>query len=288
MTTWAVQEIEEAFRHFWNTGMIREDWDAWADLFTEDVVYQERVLGTMNGRETIRAWIKPLMEKYGEIYGVYDWHLVDPSGNGTVVFRMENRRDNPSGEGWFDGWGLLQSLKQRAQAAGVQYVKDEAIRFEADGTGQITGVRTAGGARLQAERLGPLGHQLRKRVFAARQPLRDHDTGVIAGLDDDTLYQVFDLDAVADLQEHLRAAHFPGPLTDGDLILELQPAALQAVEDHVGRHQLAHRCRRYPLIRIPLEQHGAGSIVHDDGRPGCRLEGPGRRHHPRGDYPKRH
>ncbi len=58
-----------------------------------------------------------------------------------------------SGEGWFDGWGLLQSLKQRAQAAGVQYVKDEAIRFEADGTGQITGVRTAGGARLQAERL---------------------------------------------------------------------------------------------------------------------------------------
>ena len=106
MTTWAVQEIEEAFRHFWNTGMIREDWDAWADLFTEDVVYEERVLGTMVGRETVRAWIKPLMEKYGEIYGVYDWHLVDPSGNGTVVFRMENRRDNPSGEGWFDFPGM--------------------------------------------------------------------------------------------------------------------------------------------------------------------------------------
>lgn len=58
-----------------------------------------------------------------------------------------------SGEGWFDGWGLLQSLKQRAQAAGVHYVKDEAIRFETDGTGQIIGVRTASGARLQADRL---------------------------------------------------------------------------------------------------------------------------------------
>lgn len=58
-----------------------------------------------------------------------------------------------SGEGWFDGWGLLQSLKQRAQAAGVRYVKDEAIRFETDGTGQITGVCTAGGDRLRADRL---------------------------------------------------------------------------------------------------------------------------------------
>ena len=67
-------EVEEAFRHYWQTGMIREDWNAWADLFTEDVVYDERVLGTMHGRETIRAWIVPLMEQYGEIYGVYDWH----------------------------------------------------------------------------------------------------------------------------------------------------------------------------------------------------------------------
>ena len=55
MKTWDVAEIEQAFRLYWNTGMIREDWDAWADLFTEDVVYEERVLGTMVGRETVRA-----------------------------------------------------------------------------------------------------------------------------------------------------------------------------------------------------------------------------------------
>ena len=101
-----VEEVEEAFRVYWNTGMIREDWDAWSDLFTEDVVYDERVLGTMRGRETVRAWIKPLMAQYGEIYGVYNWHLVDPSGNGRVVFHMENRRDHPCGEGYLDFPGM--------------------------------------------------------------------------------------------------------------------------------------------------------------------------------------
>jgi hypothetical protein len=106
MKTWALAEIEEAFRLYWNTGMIREDWDAWADLFTEDVVYEERVLGTMNGRETVRAWIKPLMVQYGEIYGIYHWHQVDPSGSGRVVFHMDNRRDHPSGEGHLDFPGM--------------------------------------------------------------------------------------------------------------------------------------------------------------------------------------
>jgi len=44
------------------------------------------------------------MEQYGEIYGVYDWHMADPSGR--VVFRMVNRRDHPSGEGVIDFPGI--------------------------------------------------------------------------------------------------------------------------------------------------------------------------------------
>lgn len=102
--TFDVAEVDAAFRTYWQTGIIREDWDAWCDLFTEDVVYLERVLGTMNGREAVRAWIKPLMEQYGEIYGVYEWHTVDPSGR--VVFYMQNRRDHPSGDGHLDFPGI--------------------------------------------------------------------------------------------------------------------------------------------------------------------------------------
>lgn len=108
MPAFDLEEVEQAFRRFWQTGMIREDWNAWVDLFTEDVVYDERILGTMHGREAVRAWIVPLMEQYGEIYGVYDWHMADPSGR--VVFRMINRRDHPSGKGVLDfpGVSILQ------------------------------------------------------------------------------------------------------------------------------------------------------------------------------------
>jgi hypothetical protein len=104
MAKFDVEEVEAAFRLYWQTGMIREDWDAWVDLFTEDVLYLERVLGTMRGRETVRSWIVPLMQRYREIYGVYEWHQVDASGR--VVFAMQNRRDHPSGEGVLDFPGV--------------------------------------------------------------------------------------------------------------------------------------------------------------------------------------
>ena len=55
------EELEQAFRTYWRTGAVGEAWDAWADLFTEDATYIERVLGPKNGRAEIRAWIKPIM-----------------------------------------------------------------------------------------------------------------------------------------------------------------------------------------------------------------------------------
>lgn len=129
MPRFDVQEVEDAFRHFWHTGMIREDWNAWADLFTDDVVYDERVLGTMRGRETVREWIVPLMERYGEIYGVYDWHEASPSGR--VVFRMVNRRDHPSGTGVLDFPGVTI----------LQYAGDGLWSYEEDYWAEKLGVR---------------------------------------------------------------------------------------------------------------------------------------------------
>lgn len=99
-----IGEVEEAFRNYWQCGMIREDWDAWCECFTEDVEYRERMLGDMHGREAVRAWIKPLMEEYTSIYGVYEWHTVDPSGR--VVFYMQNRRDRPGGGAPLDFPGI--------------------------------------------------------------------------------------------------------------------------------------------------------------------------------------
>ena len=102
-------ELEDAFRTYWRTGAAGEDWNAWADLFTEDCTYFEHWYGLMHGRETVRAWIVPIMEKYGEIYTAYEWHVVDPE-RGRVVLYVQNRRDHPSGRGTcdFPGVSLLE------------------------------------------------------------------------------------------------------------------------------------------------------------------------------------
>lgn len=104
MATFAIDEVDSAFRTYWQTGAVGEDWDAWANLFAEDARYIEHVLGNLSGREEIRAWIKPIMAQYGELYTVYEWHMVDPSGR--VVVYMQNRRDHPSGSGTLDFPGI--------------------------------------------------------------------------------------------------------------------------------------------------------------------------------------
>ena len=98
-------ELEAAFRTYWRTGAVGEDWDAWADLFTEDCTYFEHYYGSMRGREEVRAWIKPVMERYGEIYTAYEWHTIDVD-RGRVIFYMQNRRDDPSGQGTHDFPGV--------------------------------------------------------------------------------------------------------------------------------------------------------------------------------------
>ena len=91
---YARNEVEQAFQKYWALGAVGEDWDAWCDeCFTDDVTYIEHILGNRNGREEVRAWIKPTMEEYGEIYTAYEWHMVNDDGR--VVVYMQNRRDHP-------------------------------------------------------------------------------------------------------------------------------------------------------------------------------------------------
>ena len=85
-------EVEQAFIHYWQTGAVAEDWESWADLFTDDAVYMEHMYGTMHGRDSIKSWIVPVMARYSAIYTVYEWHVIEGD---RVAFRMQNRRDNP-------------------------------------------------------------------------------------------------------------------------------------------------------------------------------------------------
>ena len=59
----------------------------------------------MHGREKIRAWIKPIMEEYCELYTAYEWHTIDEEAGRAIVY-MQNRRDHPSGTGTIDFPGI--------------------------------------------------------------------------------------------------------------------------------------------------------------------------------------
>jgi hypothetical protein len=59
----------------------------------------------MHGREAVRAWIKPIMAQFGEIYSAYEWHMVDPA-SGRICVYIQNRRDHPSGTGTIDFPGV--------------------------------------------------------------------------------------------------------------------------------------------------------------------------------------
>src|ERR1700747_3288890 len=98
-------EIERAFRRYWQAGAVGGDWDAGPDLCTDDADYIEHVLGSLKGREAIRGWIKPIMQQYPELYTVYEWHTVDADA-GRVIVYMQNRRDHPSGQGTIDFPGV--------------------------------------------------------------------------------------------------------------------------------------------------------------------------------------
>jgi hypothetical protein len=53
------EEVEEAFWEYVRRANAN-DWDAWVDLFTEDVLYIDHGWGVRRGREEVRKWMVPL------------------------------------------------------------------------------------------------------------------------------------------------------------------------------------------------------------------------------------
>lgn len=52
-----------------------------------------------------------------------------------------------SGEGWFDGWALLQAFRKKARALGVEYRQGEVARYVREGS-RVTAVELADGSRI--------------------------------------------------------------------------------------------------------------------------------------------
>jgi hypothetical protein len=76
-------EIEKAFKHFMAVGE-SADWNAWADLHTEDGIWVEHHLGTFRGREEIRKGIVEVMAQSPPMEFPVEWCLIE--GNRLVYY----------------------------------------------------------------------------------------------------------------------------------------------------------------------------------------------------------
>lgn len=94
------EELREAYEHFRAVSdecAATADYNAFAELFTDDCTYIEHVFGEMHGREAVRSWIVPLMKAYPNdqmARYTHDWVLFDEE-NGRVVFCARTHMADP-------------------------------------------------------------------------------------------------------------------------------------------------------------------------------------------------
>ena len=90
------EEVEAAFHEFRRRGEEDHDWEAWADMFTEDALYEEHYLGTFHGRAQIKDFITSTMKDYSASSFWLEWYLID--GNRISMYLWNNWAD-PAGKG---------------------------------------------------------------------------------------------------------------------------------------------------------------------------------------------
>jgi ketosteroid isomerase-like protein len=83
------QEVDDAAR--------THNWDAWVAHYTDDVDYIEHAMGTMKGREEVRAWITRTMGTFPGSYMTEFpslWSVIDED-TGRVICELDNPMRDP-------------------------------------------------------------------------------------------------------------------------------------------------------------------------------------------------
>lgn len=95
------------------------------------VLAENRLVQTQEGADIV------LMDP-GELQARFPWLRVEDLAAGTW---------GRTGEGWFDGWGLLQAFRRKAKSLGAEYRQGEVTAVERDGD-RVVAVRLSDGSRI--------------------------------------------------------------------------------------------------------------------------------------------
>ena len=127
--TYSREEVEAAYQTFVSTGD-SGDWNAWADLHSEDGLWVEHHLGTFEGRDAIRKAIVDVMKPVPMMVFPVEWHVIE--GNRVVYYPWQVFPDPAGGDEVFrfgcvtiieyagDGlWSYQEDLYNPAEAQAV-------------------------------------------------------------------------------------------------------------------------------------------------------------------------
>jgi hypothetical protein len=89
-------EVESAFRQYFLTGPVHENWVAWSNLFTADATYLDHFYGTFTGPLEIQQFLESTMSFAPHVYSPLVWYNIDDD---QVVYKVVNRADNPDPDG---------------------------------------------------------------------------------------------------------------------------------------------------------------------------------------------
>jgi hypothetical protein len=107
MPRFSREEIEREFRRRVEI-QEKDDWKAFGETFTVDAVYVEHHEGTFKGRDSILAWLVPVMDRCrGWTYPI-DWVAID--GN-RVIYHWMNRLPGKRPNGAFYEWPGLSVIE---------------------------------------------------------------------------------------------------------------------------------------------------------------------------------
>jgi glycine/D-amino acid oxidase-like deaminating enzyme len=125
----------EFLRSIGGLGLVEKGYLYLATQMGEEVLRSNHAVQRAQGADVLLMSPRELQSRYG-------WLNTEGIALGSL---------GVTGEGWFDGYSLLQALRSRAVAQGVEYRKDTAAGFDlslSDGVSHVGAVRLASGERI--------------------------------------------------------------------------------------------------------------------------------------------